>query len=283
MAARSVGKFNISIGMVSLPVSAFVAVDDPGAAVSTKLLHAECGTPHQQKKWCPKCEKNIEQSDLIKGYEYEPGKFLKFTDDEIDSIRADSTSTVPVTFVSEDKVDPLYFRHAYYLRPQSPEGAQAFAYIREAMRGSVAIGVWGNKGREHLIGIRAYGSAMTMHLLHMEDEVRPADSIGGEELLQGIVIDKKQLNLAKSVVAAMTDEDLDLTGFEDAFKAGFMKMKDAKLQGIAFEQAAPKKAADAPLDFMAALEKSLGMGKPAKRKKMVKVVAAPAKKQRKAS
>jgi DNA end-binding protein Ku len=282
MASRSIGKFTINIGMVSLPVSAYVAVEDPGSAVSMRLLHRECGTPHQQKKYCPKCEKHIEQSDLVKGYELDDGKFVRFEQQELDDIQPESTSNIAVTFVPEDKIDPIFYRHSYYLRPQDVNSAHSFVYMREAMKGFVAIGTWTSSGREHLIGIRPFGQLLAMHLLHTHDEVRAMETTGGLGLVEGVVIEKRQLGLAKSVVEAFKDEDLDFEQFEDSYKADFLQLLEAKVAGQAVTKTQAKKAPGAPLDFMAQLEKSLTAQKPAKRKKVM-AKAEPAKKQKKAS
>ena len=262
--SRAIWKGSIGLGMVSVPVSASKATDDPSSGIAMNLLHADCKTQHQQKKWCPKCEKELTQAELVKGYKEGDG-FIVLTQDEIDNIKPESSHTINIdSVVDASAIDDLYFANPYYLAPQAAGLGKPFAIVREALRGKVAIGVWTNYGRDHLVGIRPKGNGLVMHVLRQKGEVRPIEETGGLSFAEGIEINPKELKLAQALIAQYEGE-FDPNLYEDSYKKELLALIDAKRSGQEIAAPAPRQERPA-LDFMAALEKSLAAGKPQKKR-----------------
>jgi DNA end-binding protein Ku len=140
MAARPTWKGYLKVSLVNIPVRVFPATDS-AASVSFNQLHGECQTRIQQKKWCPTCKRELQQSELVKGYEFEKGRYVVLTEEDISKVRPESTRTINlVQFTEADALDPIYFERPYYLAPDSQVAADAFAVVREGMAGKVGIG-----------------------------------------------------------------------------------------------------------------------------------------------
>src|SRR5437667_7335743 len=115
MAARPTWKGYLKISLVNIPIKVFPATD-AGAPLSFNQLHGECQTRIQQKRWCPHCEREVQNSELVKGYEFEKGRYVVLTADEIDAVRPESTRVIDlVQFTDDAALDPMYIDRTYYL------------------------------------------------------------------------------------------------------------------------------------------------------------------------
>jgi len=117
MAARPTWKGYLKISLVNIPVKVFPATD-ASATISFNQLHAECQSRIQQKRWCPTCQKDVPNTDIVKGYEYEKGRYVVMDDEDVEKVRVESTRVIDLEKFTDDvEVDPIYLDKSYYVAP----------------------------------------------------------------------------------------------------------------------------------------------------------------------
>ena len=113
---RAISTATISFGMVAIPVKIYTAADSK--SISFNLLHKDCDTKINQVRRCKACDVDLKNDEMVKGYEYSKGQYVKFTSDEMVSFDVDSDKVINLEeFVPADKVDPIYFEKSYYVGP----------------------------------------------------------------------------------------------------------------------------------------------------------------------
>jgi DNA end-binding protein Ku len=163
MAAPATWKDFQKVTVVTIPVKIFPATES-AAALSFNQLHAECQTRIQQKRWCPHCQRTVANTELLKGYEFEKGRYVVVADEDIRKLRVKSTRVINlVQFSDADALDPIYIDRAYSLAPDGGVAADAFAVMRESMAGKAGIGKGALYGREYLVAVRPQGRGLVMY------------------------------------------------------------------------------------------------------------------------
>lgn len=259
-------KLTIGFLMVNVEVSAFNAVSEAPEREG-KQLHRECHTPHQLKKWCPKCEKEIQQADLVKGLPTEDGGWLTLEEAELAALVPESSKAIPVEeIVDLDDIDPLYIAKTYYLFPQSVANGQSFAVMREALRNKFAVGTWTHHKHDHLVAVRAYRDGMILHELHDHALVRSFDMNPNLKFCAGYTPKAAEVKMAKALVESLAAEGFDPSIHKERYRAAFEKLVESKKKGLAIEAPKPAAAPKPVGNFMAELEASLNavQTKPAK-------------------
>jgi DNA end-binding protein Ku len=254
MAARPTWKGYLKISLVNIPIKVFPATD-PGATLSFNQLHAECRTRIQQKRWCPHCEREVPNTDIVKGYEFEKGHYVVVDEEDIEKVRVESTRVINLEKFTEDTaIDPIYLERPYYLAPDGPVAKEAFAVIREGMKGMAGIGKVALYGREYLIKVQPRERGLIMYTLRHANEIRSMDSI--DELADvPTEVKADEVKLAKQVIGTF-EGAVDLETYRDDYQAGLREIIDAKIEGreiVAQEIEAPPKV----VNLMDALRKSL--------------------------
>jgi len=254
MAARPTWKGFLKVSLVNIPVKVFPATES-AATLSFNQLHAECQTRIQQKRWCPTCEREVPNTELAKGYEFEKGRYVIVSDEDIQKVRVESTRVINlVQFADAAEIDPIYVDRAYYLAPDGPMAAEAFAVMRDGMAGKAGIGKVALYGREYLVAVKPQKKGLVMYTLHHDAEVRSIDQI--EELSSvPSKVKPDEMKLAKQVIATF-DAELNLKDYKDEYTEGLRKIIDAKIAGeeiVAPEVQEPQKV----VDLMEALRRSL--------------------------
>src|SRR6188472_4458094 len=177
MAARSTWKGFLKVSLVNIPIRVFPATES-AAALSFNQLHAECQTRIQQKRWCPHCEREVPNTELVKGYEFEKGRYVVVTEEDIQKVRVESTRVIDlVQFTDDTSIDPIYVDRAYYLAPDGGIASDAFAVMREGMAGKVGIGKLALYGREYLVAVKPQGRGIVMYTLHHAAEIRSIEQV----------------------------------------------------------------------------------------------------------
>ena len=254
MAARPTWKGYLKVSLVTIPVKVFPATES-AATLSFNQLHAECKTRIQQKRWCPHCEREVPNTELVKGYEYEKGHYVVVTEEDIEKVRVDSTRVIDLAqFTDVSEIDPIYVDRAYYLAPDGPMAAESFAVMREGMAGKAGIGKVALYGREYLVAVRPQKKGLVMYTLHHDAEIRSIDQV--EELNSvPAKVKPEEMKLAKQVIATF-DGELNLKDYKDEYKEGLRRIIDAKIAGeevVAPAMETPPKV----VNLMEALRKSL--------------------------
>ena len=194
-------------------------------------------------------------SEIVKGYEFEKGRYVVMSEEDFDKVRPESTRVIDlVQFADESAIDPMYVDRTYYLAPDGGMAADAFAVMRDGMKGKVGIGKLALYGREYLVAVRPHERGIVMHTLHHAAEIRGIDSV--EELNSvPTKVKPEEIKLAQA-------GDRDLRGaarpadYKDEYREGLQRIIDAKIAGE--EVVAP--AVEAPpkvVNLMDALRKSL--------------------------
>jgi DNA end-binding protein Ku len=267
MAARPTWKGFLKISLVNIPVRVFPATDS-AATISFNQLHGECQTRIQQKRWCPKCEKEIPLSEIVKGYEFEKGRYVVMDEEDMAKVRPESTRVIDlVQFTPVESIDPIYVERPYYLAPDGQMALDAFAVIREGMKGKAGIGKLALYGREYLVAVQPRDKGLVMYTMRRANEIRSMDAIDELNLVASKV-KPDEIKLAKQVISNFEGQ-LDLTEYKDAYQEELQRIIDAKIAGeevVATEEQTPPKV----VNLMDALRQSLDRVSTGK-KKPVKV------------
>jgi DNA end-binding protein Ku len=263
MAARPTWKGYLKISLVNIPVKVFPATD-AGATLSFNQLHGECQTRIQQKRWCPKCEREVPNTDIVKGFEFEKGRYVVVDEEDVEKVRVESTRVINLEkFTDDTAIDPIYLERPYYLAPDGPVAREAFAVIREGMKGKAGIGKVALYGREYLVKVQPREKGLVMYTLRHANEIRSMEAI--DELADmPDRVKPDEVKLARQVMGTF-EGDVDFASYRDDYQVGLREIIDAKIEGreiVAPEVEEPPKV----VNLMEALRKSLdtiGAKKPA--------------------
>jgi DNA end-binding protein Ku len=264
MAVRATWKGALKVSLVNIPIRVFPATES-AATLSFNQLHAECQTRIQQKRWCPKCEREVPLTEVVKGYEFAKGRYVVMEEEDFAKVSVPSTRVISLEqFTDETAIDPMYVDRAYFLAPDGQVAADAYAVMREGMRGKVGIGKVALYGREYLVAIKPQQHGLVMYTLHHAAEIRTIDQIEELETVPRTV-KPTELKLAKQVVE-MFDGELNLKDYKDEYKEELRKIIDARIAGEEYVAAEIEEAPSNVVDLMAALRKSLDAASAAKKK-----------------
>ena len=255
MAARSTWKGFLKVSLVNIPVRVFPATES-AAALSFNQLHNVCQTRIQQKRWCPTCDREVPNTEIVKGYEFQKGRYVVVTEEDFAKVTVESTRVINlVQFSDETAIDPMYVDKAYYLAPDGAVAAEAFAVMREGMRGKAGIGKVALYGREYLVAVKPQEHGLVMYTLHHAAEIRGIDQI---DELGGVPknVKPEELKLAQRVVE-MYSGDLNIKEYKDEYKEELRRIIDAKVSGEEVVAAPVVEAPTNVVDLMAALRRSL--------------------------
>jgi DNA end-binding protein Ku len=253
--ATTVWKGHLAFGLISIPVRMFAAAR--GERVSFNQLHKVCHSRIKQPTFCPVCNRNVERSEIVKGYEYEKDQYVLFNEDELDKIEPPSARVMEILeFVKLDEMDPLYFDASYYVTPEEP-GLKAYMLLMKAMQetGYGAIAKLTMHQREHIVIIRPGAKLMTLHTMFYSNELRAAETVP-----DNIEVKEQEKKLAEQLIQSLA-APFAPQKYRDEYSDSVRAMIAAKLEG--------KEVAEAPqphmapvIDLMEALKKSLA-SKPA--------------------
>jgi DNA end-binding protein Ku len=254
MAARPTWKGYLKISLVNIPIKVFPATDT-GATLSFNQLHAECQTRIQQKRWCPRCDREVPNTDIVKGYEFEKGRYVVVGDEDLEKVRVESTRVINLErFTDANAIDAIYLERPYYLAPDGPVAKEAFAVIREGMKGKAGIGKVALYGREYLVKVEPRERGLIMYTLRHANEIRSMKAI--DELADvPEAVKPEEVKLARQVIGTF-EGDLDFEAYRDEYQDGLREVIAAKISGreiVAPEVEAPPKV----VNLMDALRKSL--------------------------
>jgi DNA end-binding protein Ku len=216
MAARSFASLTISFGLVSIPVDVYSG-QIASNRISFNLLHGKDGARVKQQYVCSLDGKPVERADMVKGYEYEKGKYVIFKPEEIKALEEAGSDAIDIIeFVPLETVDPVYFDRTYLLAA-GRHGAKPYALLNEALRQTklCAVGRWAARGREYVVILRPMEQGMVMHQLFFKDEVRTIKELG---MVDTPEIADAELKLAKALIEQRTEKRFDPNEFRDEFR-----------------------------------------------------------------
>lgn len=254
-------KGNISFGLVYIPVTLHSSIRSND--IHFHLLDKKTMSRIKYQKTCADCNgKSVQVENIVKGFEYEKGKYVLFTDEDFENLKSKQDKNIIIEqFVKEEEIDPIYYNHPYYVVPNGAE--KAYVLLIKAMQQENKVGiakcVIGNK--ETLIALRAKNDSLLLNTLFFYDEImkNPAGIL--EEKLS-----EKELKLAKTLIESMV-EPFKPQNFHDEYKKKISEAIEKKIAGknIVKEK---EKSTHQVIDLMEALQKSISK-KPSKGKKTV--------------
>jgi len=241
----------ISFGLIYIPITIHNVIRSN--SVSFNLIEKNTMSRVQYKKTCVDCDnKEVNQTDIVKGYEYEDGKYVIFSNDDFEKIKSKRDKNITIhQFVNLSDIDPIYYDKAYYVVPA--KGAnRAFALLKEAMETEQKVGiartVLGTK--ETLIAIRVKNNKMYLNTMHFNEEVQ--NSPYNEEHAE---LNPQELNLAVTLINTMSKE-FHPEDYRDEYRIKIEDAIQAKIVGK--EIVIPDEAeGNQALDLMTALQESL--------------------------
>ena len=250
--ATSVWKGYITFGLISIPIRLFSAARSE--RISLNQLHKVCNSRIKMPLFCPTCDRKVERSEIVKGYEYEKDQYVLFTDEELDKIEPDSGRTMEILeFVKVEEIDPLYYDASYYVTPED-EGKKAYQLLLEAMdqTGYCAIAKLSMHQREHIVIIRPRAEGMTLHTMFYQSEIREVSEFGRKNNAEPKEAEKK---LATQLIESLAAK-FEPQKYHDEYQSSMLAMIEAKKQGQEVAEVAHPKMAPV-IDLMEALKKSL--------------------------
>jgi DNA end-binding protein Ku len=251
----------ISFGLVNIPVKMYKAtVATSGKEVSFHQIHKKCGTRLKHIRWCPKEDVEVPWDEVAKGYEFEKGKYVEVTKEELDALLPEEDyATVAIdSFVALAEVDPLYYDNHYYL---SPDGnPKAYALLHDALEHTekVAVAHVLLRTRSHLALVRVVGDHLVLETMFFGNEVLDTAEIPGAGKGKGAHADKRQLHMAEQLIASMTT-DWHPEKYKDDYSAKVKEVIAQKIGGGEILES-PETAAPAhgkAVDLLEALRRSV--------------------------
>src|SRR5713226_273905 len=249
--ATTVWKGHLTFGLISIPVRMSTAAR--GERISFNQLHSKCHSRLKQPLFCPVCNRNVERSEIVKGYEYEKDQYVLFSEEELDKIEPSSARVMEILeFVKLDEMDPLYFDSSYYLNPEDA-GLKAYQLLTNSMKesGYGAIAKLTMHQREHIVVIRPGAKGMTLHTMFYSNEIRAAESVPTDK----IELKDQEKKLAHQLIESLA-APFEPQKYRDEYQENVRGMIAAKLKGQEVTEVAQPHMAPV-IDLMEALKKSL--------------------------
>jgi DNA end-binding protein Ku len=242
---------------VNIPVELKTAVR--ADHISFRLLHDEDLSPVKYERVCQADGETIPWNEIVKGYEYEKGKFVVLTDQDFKAAALEQSRTIDILdFVKQDEIDPRYFETPYYLVP-TKGGEKPYALLREAIRrtGSVGIGKIIIRQTQHLAGVKVIGEALVLEIMRFANELVDAKEFNFPARDS---IRPQELQMAEQLVSNLA-EPFDPSRYTDEYRANLMRVIKAKMKGKKAKLEEPEREVDSGvLDLMSRLRASLEEG-----------------------
>jgi DNA end-binding protein Ku len=263
---RAIWKGSISFGLVNIPIALYPATRKE--ELKFRLLRAKDLSPVNYKRVAEKDGKEVPWGEIVKGYEYEKGKFVVLNEKDFQRVDLEATQTVDIQdFVDLDEIDPMYFYKPYYLEPQKG-GDKAYALLREALADGKKVGIAKVviKTRQYLAGVKALKHALVLELMHFADELLEAEKLNVPKKLE---VGKREKEMAEALVKSMSSR-WDPEKYKDDYRDALMEVIEEKVESGGKEieeKPKEKKPSTKVIDLVAVLQESLKAQTAGKKKK----------------
>ena len=255
MAVRPVWEGDLRLSLVTCPVALFNATTTAND-VHFHLLHKKTHRrinmiPHESKLGA------VERKELVKGYEFEPGKYVVLTPDEISAVRLPSTHTIDIEqFVDGSEIDHIYWNDPYFLAPRGKTSSPAYQVIRDAMAhsGKVALGRLVMHNRERLVALEVRNNGLLVTTMRTHDEVQDERNFFGD--IPTHKADRKMLEIAEKIIDQL-DAKFDPSRFTDRYEEALRELVKRKRKGKIVTEETPPPKDEKVIDLMEALKRSL--------------------------
>jgi DNA end-binding protein Ku len=253
---RAIWKGSISFGLVNIPIALYPATRKE--EFSFRLLRRTDLSPVNYKRVAEKDGKEVPWDDIVKGYEYEKGKYVVLRDEDFQRVDLEATQTVDIQdFVHQEEIDPMFFYKPYYLEPQKG-GDKAYALLRESLEKSKKVGIAKVviKTRQYLAGVKPEGDALVLELMHFAEELADTSKL---HVPKKIEVGRREINMATALVDSMSSK-WNPEKYHDDYREALMEVIEEKVEAGGKEIAEKPKKAPKPtkvIDLVSVLQKSL--------------------------
>ena len=254
--ARAIWKGGISFGLVNIPIALYPATRRE--ELKFRLLRKTDLSPVNYKRVAEKDGKEVPWDQIVKGYEYEKGKYVVLQDEDFQRVDIEATQTVDIQdFVELDEIDPIFFYKPYYVEPQKG-GDKAYALLRDALKDSKKVGVAKVviKTREYLAGVKPEDGALVLELMHFADELAETSKL---HVPKKVEVGKREMTMAKSLIDSMSS-NWNPEKYKDDYREALMEVIEEKVEAGGKEiEEKPRKAPKPTkvIDLVSVLQKSL--------------------------
>src|SRR6266403_1072620 len=254
--ARAIWKGSISFGLVNIPIALYPATRRE--EFKFRLLRKSDLSPVSYKRVAEKDGNEVPWAQIVKGYEYEKGKYIVLKDEDFQRVDLEATQTVDIQdFVEVDEIDPMYFYKPYYLEPQKG-GDKAYVLLREALEDSKKVGIAKVviKTRQYLAGVKPENEVLILELMHFAEELADPQKLHIPKKLEP---GKRELDMAKALVGSMSSR-WNPEKYHDDYREALMEVIEEKVEAGGKEiEEKPKKAPKPTkvIDLVSVLQKSL--------------------------
>ncbi len=226
----TIWKGAINFGLINVPVKLLAATDKE--TVAFRMLHKKCGTPINQKRFCPSCGEEVEYKDISKGFEYEKGEFVEITEDDLKKIPVKSAKYIQIIdFIDISSVDPVYYEKSYYLAPETA-GEKPYLILYNAMKQTncAAISKISIRDKERLCCVRVFNDGLMLNTMFFPSEIRTYSDVGAEKIAAKTKVSQAETDLAVQIVQNLTAE-FEPEKYHDEYYGQLMEMIEAKAEG----------------------------------------------------
>lgn len=255
---RSLWKGAISFGLVSIPIKLYAATEDH--TTHFRQLHKDCNSPIKYEKVCPICNRPVNDDEIVRGYEYEPGKFVILSDEDLERIPSETVKTIDILdFTDIKQIDPIYFDKTYYIAPEDI-GTKPYILLRDSMKktNTVAIAKAIIRARQNLACIRVYDdNYMVMETMYFPDEIRKTEQLPP---LRQVSLHENEIKMSEQLINTLTAK-FNPEKYENTYRKALFDLIESKIQGHEVEVPVVAPAPDNVLDLVGALKASIEAAK----------------------
>lgn len=273
---RAIWKGSISFGLVNIPIALYPATRKE--ELKFRLLREKDLSPVNYKRVAEADGKEVPWGEIVKGYEYEKGKFVVLKPEDFERVDLEATQTVDIQdFVDLGEIDPMYFYKPYYLEPQKG-GDKAYVLLRNALKESEKVGIAKVviKTRQYLAGVKSKGNVLVLELMHFAEELAETDKLKVPKKLEA---GKREMDMAQSLIDNMSSK-WDPEKYHDDYRDALMDVIEEKVESGGKEieeKPKAKKPSSKVIDLVAVLQESLAKTKGAKKTARKRAAKHPAK------
>jgi DNA end-binding protein Ku len=252
---RAIASAQIAFGLVSIPVKLFSAAES-SERISFNMLHKDCGNRIQQQLFCPKDERTVDRSEVVKGYEFSKGQYVLFSEEELKTLEEKATQTIEITeFIPSEKIDPIYFQKAFYLGPDRG-GDRAYTLLSKALQetGRWALAKYAARGKQYLVILRPLDKGLVLQQLYYPNEIRSIDEID----LSDAPIKDNELKMAIQLAEMGATDEFHPENYRDEVTERTRSLIQRKIDGEQITTTDDQEPRAQVIDLMEALRASLG-------------------------
>jgi DNA end-binding protein Ku len=253
---RAIWKGNISFGLVNIPVALYPATRKED--LKFRMLRKSDLSPINYKRVAEKDGKEVPWEHIVKGYEYEKGRYVILKDEDFQRVDLEATQTVDIQdFVDLEEIDPMFFYKPYYLEPQKG-GDKAYVLLRDALEDTNKVGIAKVviKTRQYLAGVKPEDSVLVLELMHFAEELADPGKLHVPKKMEA---GKREMDMAKSLIGSMSSK-WNPEKYHDDYREALMEVIEEKVEhgGKEIEEK-PRKAPKPTkvIDLVSVLQRSL--------------------------